>query len=230
MAILDEFRERKAIVGIAGAVLVVALVAIWSQTRSTTLKLNHKLYAGIGQVAATEISAAVRDHGQIVVVLDGSFLVVGAAHHDEWQEFQRELKKHHGLTLSATKCVEVDLNDTSTGCPSVAFKQYMEEYADADALVFFISLPDWKWLQQHQLIPQHLPPHVIVVDTGTLPAQGHYSDYFANGFVSELIAARHSLPPAAAANPRQPREWFDQYFQVFTPENYETLAEAGATH
>lgn len=228
MAIFDEFRERKATVSIAGMVLVVALVAIWSQTRSTTLRLNHKLYDGIGQAVAAETSVAVRDHGQIVVVLDGSFMIADAAHHDEWQEFQRELKKHPGLSLSAIKSVELDLNDTSTGCPSTAFKQYMEEYADADAIVFFISLPDWKWLQQHQLIPQRLPPHVIVVDTGALPAQGHYTDYFANGFVSELIAARQGLPPAASANPRQPREWFDQYFQVYTPENYEALAAAGA--
>jgi len=223
MEIIEQIRDRKATVGITGIVLLIALVSIWSQTCSTTLKMNHKLYDGIGQVAAVETVAAVRDHGQIVAVIDGSFAVAGAAHHDEWQTFQRELKKHPGISLGATKTVELDLNDTSTGCSSKDFKKLMEEYSDVDAIVFFISLPDWKWLQQHQLIPQRLPPHVIVVDTGALPAQGHYSEYFANSFVSELIAERRSPAPALPAKPKTPREWFDQYFQVFTPENYELL-------
>ena len=225
MDIFNEIRDRKVTVGIAGVLLLVALISIWSQMCATTPKMNHKLYYGIGQVVALETIAAVRDHGQIVAVIDGTFTMAGAAHADEWQEFQRELEKHPGVSLSATKSVEIDLNDTSTGCSSQDFKKLMEEYSDVDAIVFFISLPEWKWLQQHQLTPQRLPPNVIVVDEGMLPSQGHYTEYFASSYVSKLIATRRDAPPALPGAPKTPREWFDKYYQIYTPQNFETLPE-----
>ena len=229
IAIRDVFGDRKWTVGIAGGVLLVALAFIWSQTRTTMLTINHTLFGGIGQVAAQDAAAAVHDHGRIVAVIDGSYTAAGAAHYDEWQAFQRELKTHKGISLVATPSVEVDPSDSSTGCPSAAYKQFMEEYAGDDAIVFFVSLPDWKWLQQNQRIPQHQPAHVIVVDTGLLPAQGRYASYFANGFMSTLIAARARPIAARAAGPTTSREWFDQYFQVFTMQNFDLLADAGGT-
>lgn len=227
MAILDEIRDRKATVSVTGVALLVALVSIGLQTCATTPKLNRAMSTGLGQMVAAETATAVRGHGQIVAVIDVSYTTAGAGHFDEWQAFQHELKKHPGLNLSATPSVEVDPDDSSTGCPSPAFKRLMEEYADVDAIVFFISLPNWNWLRQHQLIPQRLPPHVIVLDTGPLPVHGHYTDYFANGYVSELIAARVAPAPAVSVTPRTPREWFDQSCQVFTPQNYELLADPG---
>ena len=218
MAILDEIKDRKATVSIAGAVLIVALVIIWSQTRSTTLKLNHTMFSGIGQVAATETATAVRDRGQILAVIDRSHTIAGAAHFDIWQAFQRELKKHAGITLLAPVSFKWDLDYGTLDYPR-AFKDLMEQYADVDAIVFFVSLPDWNRLRDNQLIPQRLPPQVVVVDTG--PAQGHYASYIANGYVTMLIAARRSAAPTKPGGPKTGREWFDKYYQVFTPANFE---------
>lgn len=225
MAILEEIRDRKASVGIAVVVLLVALGFIWSQTHSSKLMVNHTLFGGIGQIAAEETATALGEHGQIMAVIDRTYTTPGAVNFDVWQAFQRELKKHSRINLSVTKSVEIDPNDDSHGCPSPEYKKLMEEYADVEAIVFFVSLPDWKWLQQHQWIPQRLPPHVIVVDTGPLPAQGHYAGYFANGFLSVLIAERVGAASVRPASPKTSREWFDQYFQVFTPQNYQTMAE-----
>ena len=224
MSIIDEIRDRKITVSVAGMVLLLALVIIWLQTRSATLTINHALFEGIGQVTAAETATAVHDHGQIVVVIDQSYMRSGMPHFDELQLFQRELKKHSGITLLAPLSLECELDDGTPGCPT-AFKKLMEQYADVDAIVFFVSLPDWKWLQDNHWIPQRLPPQVIVVDTGPLPARGHYAGYFANGYVSMLIATRHSAPPAVPGGPRTGREWFDHYFQVFTPTNFESLTE-----
>ncbi|MEI8062491.1 MAG: hypothetical protein WCH84_00335, partial [Verrucomicrobiota bacterium] len=121
--------------------------------------------------------------------------------------------------------VEVDPNDGSPGCPSGIFKDLLEQYADVAAIVFFVSLPDFDWLRKNQRIPQRLPPHVIAVDTGPLPARGHYDSYFANGYVTMLIAARRSAAPVKPGGPQTGREWFDAYYQVFTPANFESLTE-----
>jgi len=221
MGILDEIRDRKATVSIAGGVLIVALVAIWMQTRSATLTTDHALFGSIGQVTALETATTVHNHGQILAVIDWSYKISGGPHFDVWQAFQRELKKHSEITLLAPVSSEVEHGDGSPGCSSSAFKNLMEQNADVDAIVFFISLPYWNRLQQTQRIPQRLPPQVIVVDTG-LPL-GHYADYFANGYVTMLIAQRRDAVPTTPGGPRTEREWFDQYFQVFTPANFELL-------
>ena len=223
MAIFDEIRDRKATIGIAGGVLLVALVIIWSQTKSDSLPINHTLLFGIGQVVATETATAVRDHGQIMAVISENCTVPGAAQFDAWQAFQRELKEHHGITLLQPVNAKFDPNDFSPDCPSVFFKNLMEQNADVDAIVFFVSLPDWNRLELSHRVPQRLPPQVIVLDTGPLPAQGYYNGYFANGYVSVLIAARRSAAVTKPGGPRTEREWFDQYFQVFTPANLESL-------
>jgi hypothetical protein len=219
MAILDEIRDRKATVSIAGGIIIVALIVIWSQTRSSTLTLNRDIFIGIGQVAASETAAAVHDHGQILAVINRFYTTAGAGQPDEWKAFQRELKKHAGITLLAPVSVEEDPSDSAPGCPIGIFKNLMEQNADVDAIVFFVSLPDWQRLQAKQLIPQRLPPQVIVVDTG--PSPGLYASYFANGYVSVLIASRRGAAPTKPGGPQTAREWFDQYFQVFTPANFE---------
>ena len=221
MAILDEIRDRKAAVSIAGGVIIVALIIIWSQTRSATVTLNRDIFVGIGQVAAAETAAAMHDHGQILAVVNRFYTATGAGQPDEWKAFQRELKKHAGITLLAPISVEEDSKDSAPGCPLGVFKNLMEQNADVDAIVFFISLPDWQRLQNKQLIPQRLPPQVIVVDTG--PTPGLYASYFANGYVSVLIASRRGAAVTKPGGPRTEREWFDQYFQVVTPANFESL-------
>ena len=221
MAILDEIRDRKATVSIAGGIIIVALIVIWSQTRSSTLTLNRDIFVGIGQVAAAETATAVHDHGQILAVVNRFYTAAGAGQPDEWRAFQRELKKHAGITLLTPISVEEDSSDSAPGCPIGIFKNLMEQNADVDAIVFFISLPDWQRLQAKQLIPQRLPPQVIVVDTG--PAPGLYANYFANGYVSVLVASRRSAAVTKPGGPQTEREWFDQYFQVFTPANFELL-------
>ena len=221
MGILDEIRDRKTTVSIAGGVLIVALVVIWSQTKSATLTLNHTLFGGIGQVTAMETATAIHNHGHVLAVIDWSCTISGGSHFDVWQAFQRELKKHSEITLLGPVISEIEHGDGSPGCSSSAFKNLLEQNADVDAVVFFVSLPYWNRLQQTQRIPQRLPPQVIVVDTG-LPL-GHYADYFANGYVSVLIGARRDAVPTTPGRPRTERECFDQYFQVFTPANFELL-------
>ena len=221
MGILDEIRDRKTTVSIAGGVLIVALVVIWSQTKSATLTLNHTLFGGIGQVTAMETATAIHNHGHVLAVIDWSCTISGGSHFDVWQAFQRELKKHSEITLLGPVISEIEHGDGSPGCSSSAFKNLLEQNADVDAVVFFVSLPYWNRLQQTQRIPQRLPPQVIVVDTG-LPL-GHYADYFANGYVTMLIAQRRDAVPTTPGGPRTEREWFDQYFQVFTPANFELL-------
>ena len=163
MAFLDEIRERKLAVGIAGTVLLVAFITIWSQNCSSTLKINHALFTGIGQVAAEETITAAHGPGRVVAVIDASYTMTGTAHFDEWQAFRRELKKHT-ISLTTTN-VEVDPNDSSPGCPSLVFKKLMEQSADASGIVFFVSLPDWNLLRQYQWLPERSPVKIIVVDT-----------------------------------------------------------------
>ena len=100
----------------------------------------------------------------------------------------------------------------------------MERYADAEVIVFFVSLPNWLWVKQNLLIPQRMPKRVIVVDL-TPTNMGLYQDYFTYGFLSKLVAPRRVPFPGQSVEPKTPRDWFNQNFQVFTPQDIEALPD-----
>lgn len=218
--------ERKTTAILASVALLISLTSIWWRYGRATLKIDHAQFRYIGQVVATETTHSIKDQGTVVAVIDAGCEATGSTQFDYWQGFCNELKKQTAITLSATERVQSDPADGSgsMGCSSAAYKELLERHADASAIVFFVGLPNWPWLKQNALIPARKPAHILVVDTAPTNL-GLYRDFFMNDYLSKLIAPRIAPSPPSEAEPKTPRQWFDRYFQIFTPQNYEALPE-----
>ena len=220
--------QRKPIVIIASVICGIALVAIWLQLRPVPVQIDRApligAAAGAGAVLAEETIQAVHDQGRIVLVTDYDHNHSDRGQDFRWETFQAEIKKHSGITIAAIEIVEPDPNEPMiSACPSAAFKAIVEHHTDSAAIIFFIDLPEWAKVAA--LIPRPVGPKIIAVDNVAVPTMARYSGYFSSGILTALIAAQPSPASAPAAQPKTPREWFDKYYQVYTPQNYESLPE-----
>ena len=220
--------QRRNITVICIVSLLCALVFIWLNFHPSIPKVDRKpmvgTASGIGLVLAEETLKLIPANGRIVLVTDYDHSQARQRQDYRWEMFQDEIKKHSGITIAATEIVESDPNEPMvSGCPSAAFKAILERQASASAIVFFIDLPDWSKVAG--LIPQAVGPKIIAVDNLGEPNKPRYGGYFTSGVLSVLIGA-HSAPAATTmVQPKTSREWFDKYHQVYTPQNFDTLAE-----
>ena len=219
--------HRRTTIAILCLLLLSALLALWFRYRPTPVKIDRTpiigVNTGVGARLAEMALQAVPGQGRIVLVTDYDHTRGDHGRDYRWETFHAELKKQSGVTIAATEIVEFDPSEPEvSACPSAAFKAILERHADAGAIVFFIDLPDWSKVAG--LIPQPVGPKIIAVDNMGEPHKPRYGGYFTSGFLAVLIGAR-SAPAAALAQPKTPREWFDQHYQVYTPQNFETLPE-----
>ena len=217
--------QRKLIISIASLILVIALWAIKRQLWSTLPQLNPVRIVSLGQVLAEETVQAVADHGHIVAVITAQYQQSSNPLREEFTSFQSELKKHRAVSLAAIEVVPEDLDEMvlGNGCSSAQLQAILLKHATADAIVFLIDLPEWSHLHARRITPPPGQAKMIVALNGTAPTKSAYGGYFANGFLTVLIGARSG--PGPVAPPKTPREWFDKYYQIYTPQNSDTLPE-----
>jgi len=217
---------RNKLIGIsAGILLLLALWAIKRQFWPTLPQINPARIMSLGQVLADATVQAVAGHGHIVAVINAQHQQSGNPLHEEFKSFQNELNKRAAVSLAAIEVVPVDPNEMvlGNGCSGAQLQALLLKYATADAIVFLIDLPEWGRLQARRITPQPGKARIIVALNGSAPTKREYAGYFANGVLSVLIGARPG--PAPMAKPKTPREWFDRYYQLYTPQNFDTLPE-----
>lgn len=220
-----ELPQTKTTVVIASVVLLGAAVAIWQTFRAPAI--NQQPFLGVGQVLAEQTAKLLQDRGRVVAVITADHQQPGNPLHTQWEAFQGELKKHSGITMAATETIVPDPNDPqadTAACSLAAFASVLERHAQADAIVFFVGLPGWHWLEERNLVPRSIGSKIIVLGSTSIGAKQHYEPYFLKEIVSVLVI-RWASSPSSTAKPRTPREWFDQEYQILTPQNYQSLPE-----
>lgn len=224
--------KKTTIVLIAGGVLLAALGLIWRQLHPPLPKFNRAPSIGLGQTLADETVRAVNDRGRIVVVVATDPARPVLPGNGCWEGFRDELQKHAGIRIAATEFIPTEPTQgviagqpqVWSTCPSAVFKELWGRHADADALVFFIGLPSWNRVSG--AITERVTPKILVVHCEQMPRQSDYRGYFTSGILSGLIGpALGKLPAASPRHPQTPREWFDQQYQVYSPQNFDTLPE-----
>jgi len=231
-----EIPQRKITVIVASLLIVGSLVSIWMRLRPPPpLQLDWKpiiaIQTGLGERLAEETVKTVNDHGRIVLVTNFDH---SRGRTDYcWAAFQKELKKHGAIRIVATEVVTYDpaKDGPVLGCPRPTFQTLLARHAQTDALVFFIALPRWAG---ESVIPPHLAARIIALDqqsmagnAGHASMQKQYTGYFTSGILSALILPGIRTEPASPppAQPKTPREWFDQHYQVYTPQSVESLPD-----
>jgi len=214
-----EIPQRPATVIIASLVIVAALASLWFRFHPSTPLVDHTAGDAIasraGTVLAEETVKAIDDHGRLVLVIDRDDPSVVA--------FLDELKKHGSISLITTEIALPDPQERRH-CSSATFKRLLDQYAQADAIVFGNGLPEWSTVAA--ALPEHSVKIIALDNDEAFHLRAHYSGYFAKGFLSALIAHRADAKPSDPH--RAPLEWFDQHYQVYTPENYDSLQNVDA--
>ncbi|MCG3147366.1 MAG: hypothetical protein PCFJNLEI_00805 [Verrucomicrobiae bacterium] len=206
-------------------ILIVVLcgLSIWRTLRPISDKFETNSFVGSGQGLADTTAQAVQNRGEVVAVITTAHQEQGSSLSFVWDAFRAEFKKHAGITLTI-QMLPPDQGEGVPGCSSVAFKEILEQHSQASAIVFFMSLPDWRWLQTKVVVP-HISAKVIVLAEAPPFPKSHYTGYFTSGILSGLITQRRGGAPNHVPKPKTPREWFHNEYQIFTPQNYESLPE-----
>ena len=199
---------------IAVLVLLAALVSLWFRFGSSPPPVPRNYFTSLGQVLAQESVAAAGDQGQVVAVIAADHKQSGTHLNAQWQAFTGELKKHTSFQLAEPEFAALDSH--------LFLVEILDRHPQARVLVFFVDPPDlrdWNAVANRTAVPK-----IVAVGNPDLTARGHYAQAFSRGILAALIFPRLA-DAALAAPPQTPREWFDKYYQVFTPQNYETLPE-----
>ena len=200
---------------IAGAVLLAALVSLWFMLGSSPPPVPRNLIASLGQGLAQEAAAAAGDQGQIVAVIAADHKLSGTPLNAQWQVFTSELKKHAAVQLAEPE-IAIPGSHLLLG-------EILDRHPQASVLVFFVDPPDlrdWNSIANRTTVPK-----IVALGNPDLTARGHYAQAFNQGILAALIFPRLAADVAQAAPPKTPREWFDRYYQVYTPQNFATLPE-----
>ena len=207
--------QPKTIVIIAGTVLLVALVSLWFMFRSPIPPVNRAIFTSLGQVLAQETATAIHDRGQIVAVIADGYETSGTVLQPQWKAFTSELKKHSSISLAKPEIVPPG-NHLPLG-------EILDRHTQAGAIVFYVDPPTSVDLDA--VASRSALPKLIAIGNPDLPAKNYYGHYLNSGMLAALIIPR-SIPSAApAAEPKTPREWFDRYYQLYAPQNFDTLPE-----
>ncbi len=217
IATLQRGGPRVIVGAVAGLVLLIAVVFIGSTLLSHSPKTNHAPFIGVGQTVARATASLVQEQGQIAVILPEGYQTDDLSVHDEWQAFCAELKRHPGVHLLGTEIVDLPTL-AEFGLTQIQAADILNKYPTINVLVSFCGIPPWN---QAELSALPRPaPKIVAVAGGDVPIKG----YLASGIAAVVIAPR--IPPrTTATQPRSPAEWFDRSFQVYTPENYQSLPE-----
>ena len=217
--------NRKIIVAVCCGVLG-AVLALWLWSQPAVVRVPQAetkgIQTGLGLVLAEETAKVVPAHGRVVVITTFTPTQLKARSNYLWNTFASELEKR-SLSITTTESVlNSAWNSGSLTADQAAFKELLERHATADALVFFVDLPDWGQIVA-ALPAQYSGPKIIAMDSVRQQMKPRYGGYFTSGMVAALIGA---LPQARSqSQPKTPREWFDKYYQVYMVQNYESLTE-----
>ena len=205
--------QRKIIAVVAVLLILGSLLSLFSRLATPTHKANPLPFTGLGDALAEETAKAVGDKGTVVAVIATDQTKRNTPAADQWRAFQQTLKTHTAITL-VTETVPVN----ELGLTPTDFTALLTKHAQAAGITFLVGLPEWD--PQEPITPPAGAPKVIVVHTlASVPSK----QYFANSIVTTLIMARPATP--GAGQPKTPRQWFEQHYQIITAENSEMLPE-----
>ena len=217
--------NRNIIAGICSVALLGSLVFLWRYYHPSGVKVSRteviNVQTGFGQVLAEETAKAVQDRGHIVVVTTDPPERFKSRANSHWHAFATELEKHNAIQITATEGVTFEMDSGQLYCPRGAFKDIWERHKDADALVFFVDLPEWAAVAE--VVSQSGKPKLIAADNAGVLTKVHYGGYFTSGILAALIGKPAQLVPPS--QPKTAREWFDKFYQVYTPQNSDMLPE-----
>lgn len=207
--------QSKIIAIITGVVLLAALVSLRLALRSSGPKYQPELHTSLGWELAQQTAVAVHDRGQVVAVVADVYEQSGFVLSDQWRAFVGELKNHAAITLAPPEVRQTGVH--------VPLGDILDRLPKATAIVFFVDPPNA--LDLDTAASRSALPKIVVVGNPDLPTGNYYGPYLTSHIITALIIPRSTSAPTQMALPKTSREWFDKYYQVYTPQNADALPD-----
>lgn len=215
----DNPERRKKVATIATVVIIASLISLCFTMCERSPKVNRAPFIGRGEALADETAKAIGNRGTVVPVIADFHTASSAPVAGEWQAFTKTIKKHKDVTLA--KPVIVKLDDNMNG-PSISrddFDALVKKHATAGAIVLLVGLPMWD--AKDPLTLPTVTPKIIAIQGETAMLK----QYFINSIATALIIPRIEQDANVPSKPKNPRQWFDKYFQIVTAQNYQSLPD-----
>lgn len=198
--------------------LLIAASGLWTwRTQFAAPKFNLVLHQSVGLALAEETARLVNHSGKVVVI---AIELAGVPElKAQLDAFEHALQRFPGIKLE--KSYKIDTDDKpkysfGTGLSGRRFVRIVNKNLEADALVSFIGVPT---LSGGDLAQLKKTPKFI--------AEARSADklrrLFEQKVLSAAVVSRFQFPTPVKGQPRNPREWFDQRFQIVTATNLDEL-------
>ena len=204
---------RKQILLGTGAVMVIA-ACVWFTWKSqfAAPKINVPLHQGIGEALAAEVIQSLENRGDILVITmaDSDSEVLAA----QFAAFRAAIKKARGIRIK-----DVELIDSAKkakygpglGLSASKLAREVKKNTEKAAIVSFVGLPK---LDDEELaaLGDRVPP--------LFAFSRHFEKLvplLKRKVLKFAIVPRFQFPAPGPADPRTPREWFVNQFQIVRP-------------
>ncbi|MCL5095969.1 MAG: hypothetical protein M1608_00235 [Candidatus Omnitrophica bacterium] len=200
---------------VAAALLAGALWSIYSTQFKRGPKLNLKPYEALGEVSADETARIMGKPGGVAIVAEdfGKYTM-------SWSEvllaaFQKGLSKHAGISVVLTeKFTDPTISSyMATGLSPDRLLKIIQGHPDLNALVLFGAFPPLTDAEMNGIRQRGVG---ILVVSDYKP---HYRGLLRLGIIKEVISPRLDSASGTAKTPGTMRDWFDQSYVIYTPQN-----------
>lgn len=200
---------------VVSCLVAIAASAVWIyHYEFGSSELNLPLQRSVGQVLAEETARVAGRAAKIVVVTVN--VPTAPELKVQLDAFQKSLKALGGITIQDKVVLDPGDNPkyrAGAGLSGKHLLKVIRKHADADAIVSFVGAPE---LSDQELAQVRSMPKFI--------AETHSPEKLIKLLDKKLLASavvpRFEFPAPGPRKPHTPREWFDRYFQVITPDTH----------
>lgn len=193
---------------LAVAIIVCCVAFLWLQGRPP--KGSGPKHEYVGTLVGRELVKLRGEKG-------GKILIIGYAGerrtlNQQVDGFTDEIKKHAGFELLAREDIDPSASGElmETGVPSAAFAGLVRVHKDADIVVSFVGLPDFRDAGVVSLFSSGRQLVAVNARSPDLP------ELVRQGVVCLAIVNKFPGPDDPAKAAPTPAEWFDHFFRVVT--------------
>jgi hypothetical protein len=162
---------------------------------------------------AEETAKLLGNRGSVVMIAIAP--AAGIPPQSEAIAFEKAVKKAGRVTLAGKEYMDVDRESMELSVEK--FLKIASRYPKADAIVSLVGCPLLKESDMAQFGEK--PPKLIIVGWSSTGVRAMLQQKI----VQVAVLSRLSAPPQKS--PKTTREWFDQYFEIFTSANAANLPE-----
>ncbi len=194
--------------------LLAALAVAGFRILSQRPQVEERPHVAIGEILAEQALNLTKGGGRILLIAPDTTMFRHPGPEVQLEAFHQALKKG-GASVSATNLIKLDPLRLIR-VPSGDFAEIIRKSGENDVIVSLLGPPVLTAEHRARLTAKH--GRVVAVCSGDTPRQLNLKSLFEDGFLHVAVISR-THPPTGLPQSKDPRDWFNHYYEVITPAN-----------